>query len=192
MKEKINAIKGIILLIVILLIAIVGYVAVVRYQIRLTAERVAKEEISRSKTFNNSDLVVNGGQTMQISVFFQNSKLANDPNVFDCKKVFAVSRTIDRVPGVARQALQELLLGPTESERGNGYATAISKEIGLHLNSVSSDDGALVISFNRSPFMGGSCALQAVVSQITETAKQFPSVKTVKILVDGNEEWMNP
>ncbi|MFA4942633.1 MAG: GerMN domain-containing protein [Patescibacteria group bacterium] len=192
MKEKINITKAIILSFIIILIVVVGYIAVVRYEMRIRIERETNEKISKSKNTPSDDLIGGVGDTMQVFVFFQNKKLANDPDFINCDRVFPVARTIERVPGVAHQALQELLLGPTEGERGAGYTSAISQEIGLHINSVILDQGILTITFNRPPFMGGSCALAGVVSQIKTTAKQFPSVKEVTILVDGNEEWANP
>ncbi|TSC52196.1 MAG: hypothetical protein LiPW41_407 [Parcubacteria group bacterium LiPW_41] len=193
MKEKINTKKRITLFIIALLIVGVGVVAVSRYETRRMIEKITKEEISKNRATVGDDLVGGAGNTMQVSVFFQNPILANDPDLIDCGKVFSVVRTVEKVPGVARQALQELLLGPTETERGAGYQTAISKEIGLHIDSVNLNDGVLTIEFNRSPFLGGSCALAGVVSQIRSTAKQFLSVKEVKMLVNGTEEWaMNP
>lgn len=193
MKEKINTKKRITLFVIALLIIGVGVVAVSRYETRRMIEKITKEEISKNRATVGDDLVGGAGNTMQVSVFFQNPILANDPDLIDCGKVFSVVRTVEKVPGVARQALQELLLGPTETERGAGYQTAISKEIGLHIDSVSLNDGVLTIEFNRSPFLGGSCALAGVVSQIRSTAKQFSSVKEVKMLVNGTEEWaMNP
>ena len=192
MKEKINVTKGIILSFIVILIAVVGYIAIVRYETRIRIERETNEKISKSKSTPNDDLIGGVGDTMQVFVFFQNKKLANDPDFLDCGRVFPVARTVERVPGVAHQALQELLLGPTEGERGAGYMSAISQEIGLHINSVILDQGVLTVTFNRPPFMGGSCALAGVVSQIKTTAKQFSSVKDVTILVDGNEEWANP
>jgi len=192
MEKKIDIQKGFILSIIIILIISVGFVAVLRYKSRRMIERIAQEEISKKHTAIDEDLVGGIGDTIQVLVFFQNPKLANDPDLIDCGRVFSVVRTVERVPGIARQALQELLLGPTEGEWGVGYQTAISKEIGLHINSVNLDGGTLFIEFNRSPFMGGSCALAGVVSQIKATAMQFPTVKEVKLYVNGNEEWMNP
>lgn len=192
MREKINTKKRITLFVIALLIVGVGTVAVSRYETRRMIEKITKEEISKSRTTIGDDLVGGVGNTMQVSVFFLNPILANDPDLIDCGRVFSVVRTVEKVPGVARQALQELLLGPTETERGAGYQTAISKEIGLHIDSVNLNDGVLTIEFNRSPFLGGSCALAGVVSQIRSTAKQFSSVKEVKMLVNGTEEWINP
>lgn len=193
MREKINIQKRIILFIIILLILCVGFIAISRYENRLTAEKNALIEISHRNDTPNDDLIGGSGDVTQISVFFQNPTLANDPNLIDCGRVFPVLRNVERVPGIARQALQELIIGPTESERGDGYISAIPKEIGLHINSVNLENGILTIEFNRPPFMGGSCALAGVVSQITQTAKQFSSVRDVKMLVDGSDEWaMNP
>ncbi|RJQ26035.1 hypothetical protein C4565_07405, partial [Candidatus Parcubacteria bacterium] len=159
MREKINIQKRITLFIIILLILCVGFIAISRYENRLTAEKNALVEISHRNNTSNDDLIGGSGDVMQISVFFQNPKLANDPNLIECGRVFPVLRKVERVPGVAHQALQELIIGPTESERGDGYISAIPKEIGLHINSVNLENGILTIEFNRPPFMGGSCAL---------------------------------
>jgi len=189
MRERISIQKRVTLLIIVSLIAGVSFIVLSRYEHKRVAEKNKLLEISKQKNFSNDDLVDGLGDTTQISVYFQNPKLANDPNLIDCGRVFPVLRTVDRVPGMARQALQELILGPTEAERGDGYVSAIPKEIGLHINSVSLENGVLSIVFNRPPFMGGSCALAGVISQIESTAKQFSSVHKVKMLVDGSEEW---
>ncbi|MFA5870809.1 MAG: GerMN domain-containing protein [Candidatus Paceibacterota bacterium] len=192
MKEKIDTQKRITLFIIVLLIVGIGFVVVSRYKNRFVVKKIVGEKVLKMPNVIGDDLVGGTQNTMQVSVFFPNPTLANDPESMDCSKVFPVVRTVERVPGVARQALQELLLGPTEGERGDGYITIIPQEIGLHINSVNLDQGLLTIVFNRPPFMGGSCALAGVLSQIRSTAMQFPSVKEVEMLVEGNEEWMNP
>jgi len=190
--EKINTQKRITLFVIALLIISAGFVVISRYEKKLLTEKKASERAAKKSEVVRDDLVGGTQNTMQVSVFFPNPTLANDPETRDCSKVFPVVRTVERVPGVARQALQELLLGPTEGERGDGYISIIPQEIGLHINSVDLNQGILTIVFNRPPFMGGSCALAGVVSQIKSTATQFSSVKEVKMLVEGNEEWMNP
>lgn len=193
MKEKINTKKRIILFFCIILIVGLTFILNFRYEIQHIIGKITKEETLKNHISVNNDFVIGTDNTMQISVFFQNPTLANDPNLIDCGRVFSVTRTVEKVPGIARVALQELLLGPTETERSAGYQTAISKEIGLQINSININNGVLVIELNRSPFLGGSCALAGVVSQIKSTAKQFSSVRDVKILVNGSEEWaMNP
>lgn len=191
MKEKIGIQKWMILLIIIGLIVVVGISAVLRYKHFREEGKLLQKELFRVRTYD-SQYIGDPQSMMHVFVFFQNPKRAHDSNFVDCEQVFPVSRMIEPVSGVARRTLYELLLGPTEEEQNEGYQSAIPSGIGLSLRSVYFENGTLVVDMNRPPFMGGSCALAGAVSQIRSTALQFPSVKEMKLYVNGSEEWMNP
>lgn len=123
--------------------------------------------------------------TTNLKVFFNNGKL--DPE-FSCDKVFAVSREVPKTQAVARAALEELLKGPAERDKALGFITSINS--GVKIQKLTIEDDTAKVDFNSQlEFQtGGSCRVAAIRMQITETLKQFPSVKDVIISIDGRTE----
>ncbi|MDD2731795.1 MAG: GerMN domain-containing protein [Candidatus Pacebacteria bacterium] len=125
------------------------------------------------------------GETMVVKLYFNNNNL--DPE-FSCNKVFPVERTIEKTEAVARAALVELLKGPAEQEKSQGFFTNINSGVGIQ--SLTIKDGVLSVDFNQQLEyqVGGSCRVAAIRAQITETLKQFPTVEEVVISIDGRTE----
>jgi len=123
--------------------------------------------------------------TMGVQVFFNNDRL--DPE-FSCNKVFPVQRTIERTLAVARAALQELLKGPTQEEKEQGFFTSINT--GVQIQSLSIIDRIARVDFDEQleSQVGGSCRVAAIRAQITETLKQFSTVDSVVISINGRTE----
>jgi len=123
--------------------------------------------------------------TMTVKVYFNNSNL--DPE-YSCNKVFAVERKIKKTVVVGRAALEELLKGVTEEEKNQGYITSINQ--GVKIQSLKIENGVAYVDFNQQLQyqVGGSCRVAAISAQITETLKQFPTVDSVVISVDGKTE----
>ncbi|KKT22937.1 MAG: hypothetical protein UW08_C0002G0066 [Parcubacteria group bacterium GW2011_GWB1_43_8b] len=117
-------------------------------------------------------------ETTIIKVFFGNSKM--DP---------AVERVIYKTQTVARKSLEELIKGPTDKETGESYFTSLNKE-GIIIQSLVVEDGIAKADFNSEleKAVGGSCRVAAIRTQITETLKQFQTVKSVVISIDGRTE----
>ncbi|MCX6781623.1 MAG: DUF333 domain-containing protein [Candidatus Magasanikbacteria bacterium] len=124
------------------------------------------------------------GQT--VSVFFNNT--VKDPNMLDCSKVYAVERIITSTPAVGRAAIEELLKGPTESEKSAGYLSNINMGVGIQ--SLTIENNVAKVDFDKKieEALGGSCRVGAIRAQIEETLKQFSTVKSVIISVDGRTE----
>ncbi len=123
---------------------------------------------------------------MTVKVFFGNSIF--DPEVLDCQKNFAVERTIPKTLAVARAALEQLLAGPTDAEKVEGYFTSINQ--GVKIQSLTIEDGVARVDFDEQlEFqVGGSCRVAAIASQIRETLKQFSTVTDVVISINGRTE----
>lgn len=121
-------------------------------------------------------------KTTSFKVYFLN---AAKGSAQDCENVFSVDRTVAETSAVGRAAITELLVGPTSEERAAGYSTSLSPYVALRSLVVS--DGVAKVDFNEfvNP-AGGSCAVQAVRSQIEHTLLQFPLVESVVISVNGN------
>lgn len=131
---------------------------------------------------------------MQVKVYFHNKVKANDPNLINCGKVFPVLRMIEKTQAVGRASIEQLLLGPTEQEKRDGYFTTITVgedfSTRVNIKNIKIENGTATVDFDRglAP-QGGSCALAAVLSQVRETLLQFPTVSEVNILVNGSSEW---
>jgi len=130
------------------------------------------------------------GESIVVKIFFNNDTL--DPEI-SCNKVFPVERTITKTDAIGRATLEQLLVGPTEAEEVNAYVTSINS--GVKINSLNIEDGIARVDFSSEieKGIGGSCKVTAIRAQITETLKQFPTVKDVVISVNGNvEEVLQP
>ncbi len=125
-------------------------------------------------------------QNMTIKVFLGST--TKDPDASHCDVTYAVNRTIPKTNAVGAAAINELLKGPTTSEKNNGYFTAINT--GTKLNSLVIENGVARADFDAKlgEGVGGSCKTMEIISQITSTLKQFSSVKSVVISINGQSE----
>ncbi len=123
--------------------------------------------------------------TMEVKVFFGSS--VEDPKGLECNASYPLVRSIPRTQSVARAAIRELLAGPTPEEKQKGYFTSLPD--GVKLEGISIVDGVTRAEFSEElDRTGGSCRVGSIRSQITETIKQFPTVKDVIISVGGRTE----
>ena len=123
---------------------------------------------------------------LTVKVHFQNQK--RDPEMMDCSKTYTADRRIPRTQSVARAALEELLKGPTSTEYREGFITSINS--GVKIQSLTIANGTARADFDETleRATGGSCRVAAIRSQITETLKQFSTVRNVVISIDGRTE----
>jgi len=126
-----------------------------------------------------------GIESIKIKVFFNNDKL--DPE-YSCNKAFPVEREIAETQAVARAALEELLEGPTQEEESQGFFTTINP--GVKIQKLTIENGVAKADFDEQlEFqVGGSCRVSAIRAEITQTLKQFSTVKEVVISIDGRTE----
>lgn len=124
-------------------------------------------------------------EKMKVKVFFNNNKL--DPEI-SCNRVFPVEREVIKTPAVARAALEELLKGVNELEDKAGYFSSLNSNI--KIQSLTIENGVAKVDFDKQleAQVGGSCKVGAIRAQISETLKQFSSVKNVIISIDGRSE----
>lgn len=139
-------------------------------------------ELDRSVEFA---LLLKPLETMDLQVFFNNSNL--DPE-FSCLKVFPVQRKVFKTLEPAKVAIEELLRGPTSNEASQSYSTNIPQDV--QINEIYIENSIAKIDFNEALEyqVGGSCRVSAIRAQITQTLKQFSSVKEVVISVNGRTE----
>lgn len=126
-------------------------------------------------------------EKMTIKIFLSDANAANEPT-FDCQKTVAVDRQVPRTSAVARAALEALLRGPTSAEKAKNQITTINP--GVRINNITIENGVAKVDFNEQLeyAIGGSCMVAAIRSQITDTLKQFISVKSVIISINGRTE----
>lgn len=122
--------------------------------------------------------------TRELSVFFPDAQRAQ---VGDCSVVNEYQRTVQRTQAPARQALQELILGPTDEEQAAGVSSSIPSSVAI--NRLVIDGGTAEVDFSSQlNQVAGSCAVTAVRSQIEATLSQFDTVDEVVISVEGSIE----
>ncbi len=101
--------------------------------------------------------------------------------------VFAVSRRIPKTSAVATAAINELLIGPYSTEVEAGYFSTLP--LGSKLNSLKIENGVAYADFNQQTQSGGgSTSMILRRSQITQTLKQFSTIKSVVLSIDGNSQ----
>lgn len=120
-----------------------------------------------------------------VKAYFNNSNM--DPEA-SCNKVFAVERQVPKTEAVARAALEELLKGPTQAEKNQSYFTSINS--GVKIQSLKIENETAYVDFDSQLEyqVGGSCRVSAIRAEITETLKQFSTVKNVIISINGRTE----
>lgn len=143
-------------------------------------EKQTYDQILSTFKFTNSDA---SNETTKVEVFFGRT----GDGTAECDETGSVVRIISKTVSVGTAALEELLRGPTTEEKGIGYTTSIPS--GSKLNSLVIINGEARADFNATTESGGgSCSMAARTNQITRTLLQFPTVKTVKLSIDGRTE----
>lgn len=121
-----------------------------------------------------------------VKIFFNNIKF--DPGLTDCSKVYSVDRSIKPTLAVAHAALEELFNGLTVNEKNLGYMTNLNS--GVKIQKLTIENGLAKVDFSAELEKngGGSCRTAAIIAQIKQTLKQFPTVQDVLISIDGHTE----
>jgi len=127
------------------------------------------------------------GETMTVKIFLSDSRYVNEP-YFDCSRTIAVERKVPKTQGIAKAAIEALLRGATEDEIAQGYVSNLPP--GARLQKIIIENSVAKVEFDEQlEFqVGGSCRVAAIRAQITETLKQFPTVNSVIISIDGRTE----
>jgi hypothetical protein len=141
------------------------------------------DELRIPVTFTTFDPNLSTGEKTSLRVFFGNSTQGAE-----CEEVVAITREVPKVVAIGRAALEELLKGLTPAEELQGFSTALNT--GVKINSLTISDGVARVDFDSelNADVAGSCRVQAIRAQIEETLKQFPTVESVIISINGKAE----
>jgi len=117
------------------------------------------------------------GETKEIMLYFSDDS---------GQRLVQESRIIPKVEGIARASMQELIAGPSVE---SGLLPTIP--VGTQLRDINvRPDGLCIVDFSGeliSNHPGGSMNEEVTVYSIVNTLTQFPTVREVQILVDGEQ-----
>lgn len=124
-----------------------------------------------------------------IKVFFGSTK--KDPQTLYCDVTYPIERWVllkndkGRLGELVYRVINELVKGPTEQEKAVGFFSSINTA--TKIREIKIENGIATVDFNEALEKGaaGSCMVQIIRSQITQTLKQFPEIKEVVISVEG-------
>lgn len=116
-------------------------------------------------------------KTTPVQLFFQSSV-----GLPACGMVTAVQREVPRVPEVGTRALEELLAGPTATEKG--VITTIPN--GTTIQRLAITNGKAEVDLISAVTDLNSCQKTTMRAQIEQTLKQFPSVSRVEVRINGS------
>ena len=93
-------------------------------------------------------------------------------------------RSIPKTTAVARASLEELLAGPTDTERAAGLSSAV--QAGTKVRSLNLSGTTITVDLTREfETGGGSTSTIGRLAQVTFTLTQFTTVKSVVFKVEG-------
>lgn len=145
-----------------------------------------KELLSSLETFS----LISGEKTsvmptgIAVNAYFFNDSIKENK---DCTETVAVERMVFDTKNLGEASLRLLLDGPNDAEMDEGYVSAIPR--GVWLNSIKIEDGVASVDFSKElSATAGSCNVLAIKTQIEKTLLQFPTIKSVRILVEGRSE----
>ena len=145
----------------------------------------ASGDPARDKTFFLPVKVKSTGETMTVRAFFGKK---DEPIGSTCTVVFPIDRVVPKTEAVAKTALEELLKGPTDSEKQQGYYTNINPGVKIQNLTIDNNGMARADFSSELESTGGSCRVTEIRSEINFTLKQFSAVKSVIISINGRTE----
>ncbi|MDP3976138.1 MAG: GerMN domain-containing protein [bacterium] len=127
---------------------------------------------------------LSGSETVEL--YFPNTK--DNSQVLSCDSVQSVERELsEEVALIPEETIRQLLLGPTESEKGSGFMSVIPE--GVQLIGLQLEGSIAKIDFSAGlNQVGGSCGTTMARAQITRTLLQFSEIEEVQISVEGKTE----
>lgn len=121
-----------------------------------------------------------------IKLYFYNPALDQGPGGVECSKkgLVAVLRVLPKTTTPLKDSIELLLRGElSDEERAEGITTEFPLP-GVSLKSAALEGGVATLTFNdpQNKTGGGSCRVAVLWAQIEATAKQFPTVTSVRFM----------
>lgn len=142
---------------------------------------------AHERTSNNSTTNV-AAKTTEVKVYLvalnDNGKSGRKIGCDD--SLVAVTRTIQPTAAPLRAALDELLAMPEEFEQAGMKLGNYWKGTDLKVKSVTLKSGTATIRITGNIAVAGICDEPRIAEQIEATARQFPTVKRVKVFINGD------
>lgn len=166
-------------------VAVVLIIAGGWWYINRSSESAVTDTTQLPTTQSTEDL---SPKTTTFSVYFGKENDPSDPSSILC--AHAVTRTVPYTTGVAQAALAELFKGPTASEKQQGYYGCFF-QTDIAVKSVQIENGVATVDVSRQYTEGcggASACSQSSRNAVRNTLTQFPSIESVRILIEGVPE----
>ena len=122
-----------------------------------------------------------------LKVFFGFGNQVRQPETAQCSLVFSATRNVPATTAIARAALTELIKGPSALELKTGFFTLVNSK--TMIKELTINNGVARVNLSADLIADteteATCLEDGIRAQITETLKQFPTVRSVVILVNG-------
>jgi len=179
LKKKRNNPKIILSLLIILVLVIVGYLIFNKIIVPVWEKYTEKPIITKEVPYKEEEIKevqpVPIEEMVEVNLYFSDSQ---------AMYLIPEKRKIPQIPSLARQAVNELIKGP---ENSDFYRTIPE---GTQVNEVYIADDIVYIDLSEEIFKnhpGGSSGELMTVYSIVNTLTEIPPIKGVQILVEGNE-----
>ncbi len=178
LKKKRNNLKIIFILLILVVIVIFSYTIFNKFFVPVWERYKEKPIVTKEVPYKEERKEVEPVPTeemVEVNLYFSDSQ---------AMYLVPEKRKIPQTPSLARQAVIELIKGPESSD----FYTTIPE--GTQVNEVYIADGIAYIDLSEEIFKnhpGGSSGELMTVYSIVNTLTEIPPIKSVQILVEGNE-----
>lgn len=179
LKKKRNNLKIIFSLLIIVVLVIVGYLIFNKFIVPVWERYTEKPVITKEVPYKEEEIKevepLPIEEMVEVNLYFSDSQ---------AMYLIPEKRKISQIPSIVRQAVNELIKGP---ENSDFYRTIPE---GTQVNEVYISDDIVYIDLSEEIFKnhpGGSSGELMTVYSIVNTLTEIPPIKGVQILVEGNE-----
>lgn len=179
LKKKRNNLKIIFSLLIIVVLVIIGYLTFNKFIVPVWERYTEKPVITKEVPYKEEEIkeveLLPIEEMVEVNLYFSDSQ---------AMYLIPEKRKISQIPSIVRQAVNELIKGP---ENSDFYRTIPE---GTQVNEVYIADDIVYIDLSEEIFKnhpGGSSGELMTVYSIVNTLTEIPPIKGVQILVEGNE-----
>lgn len=156
----------------------------------LLTNRTVAPVISTELPKQTQETIPEENKTLTVTLYFPNGR--TDPGFMDCSVVRPTTRTIPYTQAIATATIQELINGPTDQEKQDGFVTQLDTRTTIQSLSITDGVARIDLSKELAEKSVGLCAGQFIEAQIKQTLLQFQTVQKVVVSIDGDTEFVQP